>query len=198
MKKLSVALTGGIGVGKSTVGEMLAGLGADVVSGDELGREVLEQDSIVQQELIRVLGPDIQDEAGTFNRALIARRVFAESSLTTWLRALTFPGIHKRWRARLDSSPRQVVVFDAALIFEWEIEIEFDLILVVSAPYSELTRRSQGRFTEEDIARRSTAQLNVEKKIQNANFHIVNDQDKLSLSLKVQTFWNTQILPRIA
>lgn len=196
MKKLSVGLTGGIGAGKSTVAEMLQKLGAEIVSGDELGREVLDSDMAVRNELIARLGRDIVLPTGDLNRKLIGSRVFADRELTNWLTNLTFPGIHTRWKDLRDASPKSVVVLDAALIFEWGIESEFDFVIAVRAPLKESVARSQGRFSEIELLERASMQLPVETKVSRATYLIENSGTLLGLETQVKEFWSNHILTR--
>ncbi len=198
MSKISVALTGGIGSGKSTVGKILQNLGAEVISGDELGRIVLASEQYVQDEIVRKLGADVRGTDGSFNRRLIAARVFANRDAAEWLKQITFPGIYSRWQAARSASQSMVIVFDAALIFEWGIEAEFDEVLVVRAPFEEIIAWSRGRFTEQDLMQRSASQLDAADKAARATCVIDNDGTLKDLELKVIEFWNKHIQPRIA
>lgn len=177
---------------------MLRNLGAEVISGDELGRIVLESEQDIQDEIVRRLGADVRDIDGTFNRRLIAARVFASRDAAEWLKQITFPGIYSRWQAARFASQSPVIVFDAALIFEWGIEAEFDEVLVVRAPFEEIIAWSRGRFTEEDLMQRSASQVDTADKAARATCVIDNDGSIKDLELKVIEFWNTHIQPRIA
>lgn len=198
MKKISVALTGSIGSGKSTVATMLAEHGAQIVSGDELGKLVLSQDSFVREKIRQRLGQDVFNPDGTPNRPLIASRVFSDSCLSSWLTSVTFPAIHLRWKEALNVSSVPVTVLDAALIFEWKIECEFDVVIsVIAAPDVALSRSSQ-RFSREDFLRRMHAQLSPEEKAIRSHVVIKNDGDLGQLTSQVSIIWQTKILPLLS
>ena len=197
MKRITVALTGGIGSGKSTVADLLRNLGAGVVSGDEFGRAVLEEDEAVRNELVVKLGSDVCDARGVLDRGLIAKRVFASKELSRWLTDLTFPGILRRWEEFAQRAVRTVAVFDAALIFEWNIQDRFDLVLTVVSSEEAAFERSHHRFSREDFQLRRGSQLSDERKIEGADFVIHNDGSLADLRDKVLEFWNSKIQPQI-
>lgn len=197
MKKVKIGLTGGIGTGKSTVANLLARQGADVVSGDELGRQVLD-DAAISEALIERFGMQIVNPDGKLNRKAIAALVFADPSQSKWLTSLTFPGIYSRWQHAFDQSRNRVVVFDAALIFEWKIQDDFDVIVVVVADAEFAYKRASGRFNREDFERRITAQLPVEHKMSYADFVIQNNGSPDDLVRQIVEFWNNKIEPLIA
>lgn len=195
---VKVALTGGIGAGKSTVAALLAKQGAEVVSGDELGRMVLDEDDSVREALLEQLGAEILNSDGTLNRKSIAALVFSDTRLTEWLTSLTFTGIYSRWKQSLQRSRAAVVVFDAALIFEWNVQCDFDLVVAVVSDTENAYARAAGRFTLEDFERRIAAQLPADYKIANADFVINNDGSLDDLARQVIELWNKKILPLIA
>ncbi|MBK6767096.1 MAG: dephospho-CoA kinase [bacterium] len=197
MKQIVVGLTGGIGAGKSTVARFLSDLGAAVVSGDDLGRELLDRDATVRQTIVQKLGAEVLNADGSLNRRRMATLVFAESTLSKWLTQATFPGIHRLWSERKLLSTSRVLVLDAALIFEWEIEDEFDIVLVVTAPPTEIVSRAEGRFAADELARRTAAQLPAEKKLAGAAHIITNDGTLDDLYKRVTEFWNEHILTRL-
>lgn len=197
MKKLTIALTGGIGSGKSTVAELLRNLGAGVVSGDEFGRAVLEEDDDVRRELIIRLGDDIVSAHGVLNRKLIAQRVFANVELSQWLTRLTFPGIYRRWEEFARNAVRPVIVFDAALIFEWNVQDRFDVVLTVVSSEEAALARNNNRFTRDDLLHRRHSQFADERKIAAADAVIRNDGSLAELRDKVLDFWNNKIQPSL-
>ncbi len=198
MKKIKIGLTGGIGTGKSTVANLLARHGADVVSGDELGRQVLDEDATVREALVARFGAQIVNPDGRLNHKTIADHVFADPNQSKWLTSLTFPGIYSRWQSAFEQSRKSVVVFDAALIFEWKLQDDFNVIVVVVADSKPVYERVSARFTREDLERRIAAQLPVEHKKLNADFVIQNNGSPDDLARQVVEFWNHKIEPLIA
>lgn len=198
MKKISVGLAGGIGSGKSTVASLLENYGAEIVSGDELGREVVENDPSVKVEIQRVLGDTVLRPDGSFDRGRIAQRVFAEQRMIDWLTKLTFPAIHMRWLSAFQSSNSRVIVFDAALIFEWGIEREFDLTIGVLADHELVISRIGEKFSRDDILRRMSLQASMIGKIMFADVLIENNDSRENLMRQVERVWYDNILPLTA
>ncbi|MBK6909798.1 MAG: dephospho-CoA kinase [bacterium] len=195
MKQVAVGLTGTIGAGKSTVAELLRGFGADVASGDVFGREVITEDRSVIAQITAKLGATIVRPDGSLDRAAIAARVFDDPELSAWLTALTFPGIHERWRKFLNHSTAEVVVFDAALIHEWKIAHEFDLILCIISEHGVAQKRSANRFSEADFERRWQAQLSADVKAAESDIVVPNNDSLAELTTHITRIWQTNILP---
>lgn len=196
--QLQVALTGSIGSGKSTVATMLGTYGACIVSGDQLGRNVLEQDINVRDSLVAKLGSRILNANGELNRNEIAKVVFSDKALAKWLTDLTFPGIYAQWKVLAANSKCGVNVFDAALIFEWGIESDFDVIIVVTANRDLAIKRSMSRFTISDFDLRSSNQLPIEHKLAQADIVIYNNGTRQELQQQVDRVWTTHITPLLA
>lgn len=199
MAPLLIGLTGSIGSGKSTVAAMLAEHGARIVSGDELGKRVLEDSPDVAGQLMVRLGADIRLPGGALDRKLIGERVFSSSELTHWLTELTFPGIYRLWRDEVRTCTAPLLVLDAALIFEWQIEHEFDLvILVATQPEIALTRaRAEGRFTVSEIRDRLSSQMDVAEKTSRAHAVLDNNGSLGDLRRIVERLWIEQIEPLV-
>jgi dephospho-CoA kinase len=198
MKPLLVALTGNIGVGKSTVAKFLTEHGADVVSGDELGRLALEKSPENLAAVRWRFGPEIFNPDGILNRRVLGQRVFASRDDAAWLTHLTFPAIYEGWRKAVKQSPAKVIVFDAALIFEWGIERDFDVVILVAAAQSAVLNRLTGErhlSPAEGDARRS-AQLDEAAKIEKADVVVQNDGTIPDLCARVDQIWQTLIEPR--
>jgi dephospho-CoA kinase len=199
MARLLIGLTGGVGAGKSTAARVLAEMGADVVSGDELGRRVLEGSPALLAEVRGRFGESVFESDGTLRRRTLGERVFADPANARWLTERTFEGIHRLWREEVACSTRQVVVFDAALIFEWRIEGEFDLLLVVTASRDQVRRRLArvGRLTPAEIELRLAAQLPPSDKARKAHIQIANDGTIEDLELAVRNVWRDRIEPEL-
>jgi dephospho-CoA kinase len=199
MVPVLIGLTGGVGVGKSTAARVLAELGAEVVSGDELGRRVLENSPEMLAEVRARFGGEVFEADGTLLRRVLGELVFANREHARWLTELTFAGIHRWWREAVARSTREVVVFDAALIFEWGIEREFDLLLSITASPDHVLRRQSraGRLTMEEIESRLAAQLPPANKARQSHVDITNDGTIEELEDAVRDVWHTRIAPEL-
>jgi dephospho-CoA kinase len=198
MKPLLVALTGSIGVGKSTVAKFLAEHGAEIVSGDELGRHALEGSPENRAAVRERFGADVFNTDGALRRRELGQRVFASSDDAAWLTRLTFPVIHERWQDAVRRATSRVVVFDAALIFEWGIENEFEIVIVVAAARAAVVHRldEQHLSPAESDARRH-AQLDEAAKCARADIVVQNDGTLSDLRARIDQIWQTIIEPRL-
>lgn len=199
MRRLLVGLTGGIGAGKSTVARELSRLGAEIVSGDELGRRALDETPGLIAKIRERFGAGIFSSEGTLNRRVLGERVFSDLAHVRWLTDRTFPEIHRRWIQAASESSRSVIVFDAALIFEWGIQNEFDLMIVVTAPSERIRVRLQKeeRLLPPEIESRSAAQIAPEVKAAHAHIHLKNEHSIETLTESVREIWRTRILPAL-
>jgi len=199
MVRLLIGLTGGVGVGKSTAARVLAELGAEVVSGDELGRRVLEGSPEMLAEVRARFGDDVFEPDGTLRRRALGERVFAGREHAHWLTERTFAGIHRLWREAVARSLREVVVFDAALIFEWRIEREFDLLLTVTAlrEHVRLRLSREGRLTLGEIESRLAAQTSPSDKARQSHIQITNDGTIEELESAIRTVWHARVAPEL-
>jgi dephospho-CoA kinase len=135
---VAVAITGGIGAGKSEALEAFRRHGAATVSSDEIVHELLRTDA-VREAVVARLGNGVVGPDGRLDRGAIATVVFNDPEALAWLEGLLHPLVsveYLRWRdelARSDDPPR-VVVTEVPLLYESGSEQRFDKIVVVTAP----------------------------------------------------------------
>lgn len=164
-----LGLTGGIGMGKSTVASLLEQHGVAVIDTDVVARQVVEPGQPALAEIAAAFGQEVLDADGRLRRAEVARRVFAEEVLRHQLEAITHPRIRAAWHAQVDAwriagMARAAVVIP--LLFETAAEKEFDLILCVACTAPTQRQRLLARgWNEEQIRQRNAAQWPVEKKM---------------------------------
>ncbi|HEY3185458.1 MAG TPA: dephospho-CoA kinase [Gaiellaceae bacterium] len=137
-RPVAVAITGGIGAGKSEALRAFARHGAATVSSDEIVHHLLQRDDVKERVVARmgngVVGPD-----GALDRGAIATVVFNERDALAWLEELLHPLVsaeYLRWReqlAQLPDAPR-VSVTEVPLLYEAGSESRFDKIVLVTAP----------------------------------------------------------------
>jgi dephospho-CoA kinase len=194
-----IGLTGGIGSGKSTVAAELAELGAEIVSGDELGRRALEGSPDFLAQIRSRFGNDVFDSDGKLVRRKLGDKVFGDAEKVLWLTRASFPGIHAFWLEAVERSQREVVVFDAALIFEWGIEKEFDLLVVVQSALEDVVSRSleAARLSRREVEARLTSQIPPATKAERADVVLVNDGSLDEFRQKIREFWATRVVPEL-
>jgi len=192
-KTLLIGLTGPIGSGKSTVAKVWQANGAGIVEGDEMGRLALETAPELRQQLAERFGRDILLPDGSVNRPILAMRAFASDENSADLTRLTFPTLYRLAREQCEQlgTTHRIVVFDAALIFEWGVERDFDKIITVTAAQKDLICRVAGRLgiTCAMADERLSRQLPPSEKARRADYVIVNDGTIEQLIEKAERVW---------
>ncbi len=189
----ALGLTGGIGSGKSTAASIFEDFGATVISADRIGHEVLGAND-VRAELSEVFGDDVLAGDGSVDRRALGARVFGDASALEQLNSIVHPRLLSLLRERMDAGRRVPdatgVVVDAALITEWGIEGWFDMVLVVSAPEPLVRERLRARgLSDEEIERRVASQLPLERRLERADEHVLNDGSRVELARELARVW---------
>ena len=173
-RPVAVAITGGIGAGKSTALDAFRAHGAATVSSDEIVHHLVATDDAVRDALVERLGPEILGEDGRPDRARIAEAVFGDPERLAWLEALLHPLVSREyltWReqlAQLDDPPR-ICVTEVPLLYEVGAQDRFDKVVVITAPRA---LREQRRRVPRD--NRDARFLPDREKVRRADYHYVN------------------------
>ena len=132
---LIVGLTGGIACGKTTVAELLAQHGADVIDLDEIGHQLLKNSNPIFDQIVKAFGEEILDESGNISRAKLGRIVFHNPECRLRLNQITHPAIIGQSLAeakRLAAlGTDRVVIIDSPLLIEAGIQDTVDIVVVV-------------------------------------------------------------------
>ncbi len=194
---LSIALTGGIGSGKSAVGDILSELGAIVVDSDQLAREVIERGSSGFDEVLARFGDEILVD-GEISRSKLAELVFNDEDARKDLEGIIHPRVRELSTRVLQKSPEDsVVVNEIPLLFETQGQDRFDLVITVEADDEIRTRRLLDRGLKSyQIEKRISAQASRSQRETIADFVIENNGNLEELEKKVIQLWNLEIIPR--
>ncbi len=173
-KPLAVAITGGIGAGKSEALNAFARRGAAVASADEMVHRLYREPEI-KRALAERWGDEVLDGAGEVDRSRVAGRVFADRDALLWLEGLLHPRViaeQSRWREELAAQPDPPVlaVVEVPLLYETGGEARFDAVVAITAPDD--LRAERARVPLEG---RSDRLIPDDEKVQRADFAYVND-----------------------
>ena len=174
-RPIAVAITGGIGAGKSEALAAFARHGAATVSSDAIVHHLLREDEEVQRALLDRLGDRVLDDTGQVDRGAIAEIVFADEEALQWLEGLLHPLVVREyldWREQLGEleNPPAVCVTEVPLLYEVGGQDRFDSVVVVTAPPEVRASR-----TEVAVAEREPRLLPDTVKVAQADFAYVND-----------------------
>ncbi len=182
-----VAVTGGMGCGQSTVCEFLEKMGARVINADSVAKKEIERNEEIQKELKKAFGSRIFYRNGKLNRKLLARLAFSDSTKTQRLNHIVHPrmvaGILDLIEETRELGKYAIIVVDAALIYELNLEHMFDAVVVVASGMQDRIQRIKLRdkLTEPEIVDRINKQLPIEEKAKWADFIIQNNRDLKTL-----------------
>ena len=164
-----VAVSGGIGSGKSSVTRVFASQGAVTADADAIARQILERGESTLSEVAHAFGGDLLKEDGSLDRALLASRVFGgegASERVARLNAITHPVIEERAWSILRGAPEgSLAVYDIPLLIEGDHADRFDAVVIVDAPIEERVKRLEGRgVSPEDARARIRAQASSQER----------------------------------
>ena len=177
---LVVAVTGGIGSGQTTVSKLFGKWGAKVINADLKAKEIMQKDREIRKALKQTFGNNVFFRNGKLNTRLLAELAFKDELHTQKLNQIVHPRmvsyiVEEMEEARF-SKRYPMVVIDAALVYEINIEQLFDAIVVVYAPIDERYRRVRQRdgMSKQEFFSRVDRQIPLEEKRKWADFVIDN------------------------
>lgn len=189
-----IALTGGIGAGKSTVAQFFSELGANVVDADNLARIAIERGSEGFGEVIARFGEKIL-ASGDIDRKALAEIIFSDPAAKRDLEAIIHPRVQKLFaKAIIDNEPAENLIYEIPLLVETDAARKFDFIVTVEADEDLRIERllARGMFIT-DIKARLANQAPSQARIDIADAVIVNDGDEDRLLRQVENLWEGQI-----
>ena len=198
-----LALTGGLGSGKSTAAQVFAERGAVVIDLDEIGKTLLTQAAVVRERVVGAFGEGILGADGLIDRAALAAAAFATEEGTARLNAIMHPAILAAVAGALDTLALQgeqppAVVLVIPLLVESPLFLEpVDAVLAISANEDVRIERAMARgMSREDAENRLARQASDGERREIADYVIENDGDIESFQAAIGEFWDTEIAPR--
>ncbi len=192
---LLIGVTGGIACGKTEVCKVFQKKGATILSSDKIGKEVVEKNRKVLRELVRTFGENILRQDGTLNRRKFGRIAFTTKETRDKLNRIIHPYLLNELRKRIESLRKKdkeaVLVIDAALIVEWGLEKELDLLVFVESKRVNKIKRLQKQkgYTRKEALDRIKSQLPEIVKKRKADFVIRNNKSLAELRKKANKVW---------
>jgi len=198
-----LALTGGLGSGKSTAAEQLAELGAVVIDLDEVAKTLLDEIPAVRDRVVAAFGESILTPDGRIDRGALAAAAFATEEAAARLDGIVHPAVLAAVAGALDTlvlqgDPPPVVVLVIPLLAESPLFIEpVDAVLAISATEEARIDRAVARgMSLADAENRIARQAGDAERREIADYVIENDGDIETFRRDVRAFWENEILPR--
>lgn len=195
MAPLSVALTGNIASGKSTVLQFFRGFGAHTTDADAMVRALQQPGTAVYDAIVQRFGSETVRPDGQLDRDRLRSVVFADPQARADLEAIVHPAVRRR-RGVLESDAAArgvpVIVHDIPLLFEAGNPGDFDRVVLVDAPVARrrdwlVERRG---LSPEEAERMIAAQLPSEAKRPRSHYVIENDADLVTLERRTRAVWD--------
>ncbi|MFO7694275.1 MAG: dephospho-CoA kinase [Vicinamibacterales bacterium] len=177
---LTVAVTGGIGTGKSVVLAELASCGAPVVDADSLVHEALRAGMPAASAVRARFGESVMAASGEVDRARLGAIVFQDGRARQDLEAILHPAVYRAietWMRDWETGGAIMAVAEIPLLFETGHESDFDCVVVTACEGEEQVRRVVLRsgVSEEDARRRIAAQWPLSEKVRRADLVVRTD-----------------------
>ena len=174
---IRLAITGGIGSGKSVVSHMMEIMGVPVYDCDRHAKELMITDASIVKGLTRMFGNECYNEDGTLNRGYVASRIFTDDDNIKRVNALVHPIVKsdfERW-ASMQASP--VVAVETAVLYESGIIESVDKVLVVWADKETCIQRTIKRsgMSRNQVVSRMQKQMLADEMLLLSDFSIYND-----------------------
>jgi dephospho-CoA kinase len=187
---LVVALTGGIGSGKSTVGQIFEELGAVVTDSDQLARNVVERGTTGFDQIVAAFGDEVLKN-GDLDRAALAEVIFKDPVKRTQLEQITHPLIRRAFAEIVESAQNDsIVINQIPLLVESKHEYKFDHVITVSATEEVRIQRLLMRgMNLTQIKQRIGAQSTDAQREAISDTVISNDKDHSELLVEVEKVW---------
>ncbi|RRD36175.1 dephospho-CoA kinase [Leucobacter sp. OH2974_COT-288] len=193
-----IALTGGIGAGKSTVAKMFAELGAATIDADQLAKTAVTAGSPALQQIAASFGSEVLTPDGELNRSRLGEIVFADPQSRKKLEAIVHPEVQRLFQkqrkellAQPDATRPAVLIYEIPLLVESAAAAQYDGVVVVTAALETRLQRltEQRGMTHQAAQQRITAQVSDAARIAVADWVITTDESLADTLRQVTSVW---------
>ena len=192
---LRIALTGGIGSGKTTASDYYRKLGVPVIDADETSHEVTQSGQETVQKIVDVFGNSVLDSNGNLDRAALRNIVFGDPESRKQLESILHPEIRQRMNKTASRIQSPYCLFSIPLLIETSQHTSYDRVLVVET--SEDRRRAwiQARsdLTQNEITAILSAQVSDEQRRHAADDLLMNDGGIDDLHARIERLHQTYL-----
>lgn len=174
---ISIAITGGIGSGKTFVSNLLKERGIPIYNSDDEAKRLMVSDEGIRRDLMALLGEDVY-QGDALNKSLLASYLFADAGNAARINAIVHPRVRadfSRWLS--EHQDVEVAGLECAILYEAGFENTVDKVVMVYAPESLRIERAMKRdnATESQIRARIAAQMDDKEKSRRSDYVIYTD-----------------------
>ena len=179
---LWIGITGSMGSGKSSAAEVLRQMGYAVIDADEVVRDLMKPGQTAEKQILQTFGETVKGPDGRLDRRLLGQIVFKDPAKLSQLESILHPLVREQVateKQKLRNAGTPVAFYDVPLLFEKNMQDQFDYIIVVSASRELCIQRVQQRtgLSRPEIEARLKAQMDPAYKVARASAVVYNDSD---------------------
>lgn len=174
---IKIAVTGGIGSGKSYISHLLEDMHIPVYNADNEAKRLTVSDAGIRGELIALLGEEVYKD-GLLNKPLLASYLFSDPAHVLQINSIIHPRVRKDFTVWVERHEKcEIVGMESAILYEAGFQDTVDAVIMVYAPVELRIQRAMYRdgASEEQVRARIAAQMDDEEKRRRADFTVVND-----------------------
>lgn len=184
-----IAITGGIGSGKSVVSQLLRVIGYPVYDCDANAKSLMISDPLLRQDLISLFGPETYLSDGTLNKPFLSKAIFSSPELLAKMNAAVHPAVARDIAKHQNIISSELFFYESAILFESgfnKLAVP-DKVICVTAPLELRISRTMARdnASRESVLKRINSQMSQEEKNQLADYEIIND-DRNSIIVQIE------------
>ena len=172
---IKVAITGGIGTGKTTISNMFLDKGVPVFNSDEIAKEIMNTNSLLKNEIVTAFGDKVYDK-NKLNKEYLSDVIFNNESLLKKTNSIVHPYVADEFNSWIEEQDSKYIIYESAIIFENQVEDFFYKIICVTASEEDVISRVMKRnnFSVDKIKSIINKQLPNDAKIQKSDYVIEN------------------------
>ena len=179
---IKVAITGGIGVGKTTVSNLFEKMGIPVFNSDVIAKEIMSSNHALKNQIIEVFGENAYENS-KLNRSYLSDAIFNDKNLLEKMNSIVHPYVVEEFNLWLKNQKSKYILYESAIVFESNGENAFDKIICVLATKEEVINRiiDRNSFSRDKITSIMNNQLPDKIKAEKSDYIIENiDESMLS------------------
>ncbi len=191
---VKIAVTGGAGSGKTSVCRRLRSLGLDVISADDAAKQAVVPGSAALQKIAGIFGKKILLPDGSLNRKMLRQIITEDDAARKNLENILHHEISNlilKNVVQLEKEGRSIVVIEVPLLFELDLQDQYDRVIVVSASRESRIQRLMARdnISRESAEKLIKLQMPDSKKIEGADYVVRNEGSKADLVRSVDVLF---------
>ena len=172
---IKVAITGGIGTGKTTISSMFSDKGIPVFNSDEIAKEIMNTNSLLKNEIVTAFGDKVYDK-NRLNKEYLSDAIFNNETLLKKINSIVHPYVAEEFNSWIQEQNSKYIIYESAIIFENQAEDFFDKIICVTSSEENVISRiiKRNNFSADKIKSIINKQLSNDVKIQKSDYVIEN------------------------